>query len=437
MRDDTSDPASLERSAAYLERAHGLIPFCAQTGSKAPNSYVQGVAPSHLERGQGSHVWDVDGNEYIDYPMARGPIILGHDYAPVRAAVEAQLPDSTTYSLPHPLQVEVAEQLVEMVPAAEMVKFAKNGNDVTAAAAKLCRAHTGNDVIVSQGYHGWPDVWSAAGSGHPGIPDVFSEYTKTFSYNDIESLERLFDAHPDNIAGIVMNPVGTTAPTDDFLHRVREIADREGVPLVFDEIVTGFRFAEGGAQEFFGVTPDLACFAKAISNGYPLSALVGRREIMEIIEDDNFTFSLTYAGEAVSLAAADATLEIIREEPVIEHLFDQGTALRDGFNEIAADHGLADRTSCEGYPPRTRIGFVDADGNGDRMAESLFMQECLKRGILFDSIHFPTFSHTDADVEYTLAVYREAMQMLADAIADDAVADRLEGKPIDAAVSPR
>jgi glutamate-1-semialdehyde aminotransferase len=431
MRDppaDPSEPRPLDRSRDLLERASGLIPRGAQTDSKAPANFVQGVAPTHVRRGKGCRVWDVDGNEYVDYAMARGPVTLGYDYEPVTEAVRAQLADGIVYSMPHPLQVEVAERVHEMVPCAEMVRFAKNGHDATTLAAKLARAHTGRDVIATQGYHGWPDVWTAGGRASAGVPDGVAEYTESFAYNDLDSLAAVFEARRGEVAGVVMNPVDAQAPEAGFLEGVRDLCDDHGALLAYDEVITGFRFAEGGAQEFFGVTPDLAAFAKGIANGMPLSAVAGRADVMRVLEDEDFVFSLTYGGDAAALAGARATLDVLREEPVVEHLFEVGDRLRDGYNEIAAERGLADRTACVGYGPRSTIEFED------RVEESLFQQECLDRGVLFAGIHLPSYSHADGDVAATLAAYEEAMAELADAVDAGAVRERLRGDPIGTSV---
>jgi glutamate-1-semialdehyde aminotransferase len=434
---DQDRPRSLNRSDALLNRARDLIPGCTQTGSKGPTHWVQGVVPTHLQHGEGSHVWDVDGNEYIDYVSSLGPIVLGHDYPAVTDAVTAQIQGGTMFSLPHPLQVEVAEQLRELVPCAEMVRFAKNGNDATTLAAKLARAHTGREVIATQGYHGWSDTWMGATAMNRGIPEGVKHKTVQFEYNDIESLERIFDDHPGDVAAVVTTPVNLTPPENDFLERVREITEREGALLVFDEVLTGFRFAVGGAQEFFDVVPDLGCFAKGLANGYPISTIAGRRDVMKIIEDEDFFFSQTYAGETVSLTAANVCISVFENEPVIDHLFAQGEKLRNGYNDLATDHGLDGRTECRGYPPRSVASFRDEHGNTDAELKSLFIQECLKRGVLFSGTHLPNYSHTDADIERTLAVYDEAMAVLADAVETGTITNRLDGDPVGATLRQR
>ena len=288
----------LARSLELKARAEKLIPTCSQTFSKAPTQFVQGVAPVFLARGEGSHVWDVDGNEYIDYPMALGPIILGHNYPAVTEAVTRQMKDGNIYSLPHPLEVEVAELLVELIPSAEMVRFGKNGSDVTTGAVRAARAFTGRELIACCGYHGWQDWYIGTTTRNQGVPQCVREQTLPFEYNQIESLERILQQNPGKIAAVIMEPVGIVEPQDGFLQQVLDLTHEAGALLIFDEIVTGFRVALGGAQEYYGVTPDMTCCGKAMGNGYPASAVVGRRDVMEWF--DEIFFSFTFGGDALS-----------------------------------------------------------------------------------------------------------------------------------------
>lgn len=419
---------SLARSQAYFARAQRVIPSCTQTFSKGPTQFVQGVAPVFLARGRGSHVWDVDGHEYIDYPMALGPIILGYGDPDVTAAVQAQVADGVTFSLAHPLEVEVAERLTEIVPCAEMVRFGKNGSDATAGAVRAARAVTGRDVIACCGYHGWQDWYVGTTTRSRGVPAEVRSLTRTFTYNDVASLEKLFAELPGRIAGVVLEPVGVVEPRDGFLERVAELTRAEGAVLIFDEIVTGFRVALGGAQERFGVVPDLACFGKAMANGYPVSAVVGRRGLMEVF--DEIFFSFTFGGEAVSLAAARATIDKLRREPVLPHVWRQGAALRDGYNALAAAAGLGDVTRCIGLPPRTVLTFADAGGAAGLAVKSLYQQEMIKRGILTAGGFNLSYAHSDDDVSRTLAACREALALVAEAVAERRVEACLEGPMI-------
>ena len=419
---------SLAKSREYFARARHVIPSCTQTFSKGPTQFVQGVAPIFLQRGRGSHVWDVDGNEYIDYPMALGPIVLGYDDPDVLAAVRAQLADGVTFSLAHPLEVEVAETLAKIVPCAEMVRFGKNGSDVTSGAVRAARAHTGRDVIACCGYHGWQDWYIGTTTRRRGVPEAVCELTRTFTYNDLGSLERIFAEHRGRVAAVILEPVGVVEPEREFLQRVASVTHANGAVLIFDEIVTGFRLALGGAQERFGVVPDLACFGKAMANGFPLSAVVGRRAIMEVF--DEIFFSVTFGGEALSLAAARATMAKLHEKNVIEHLWRQGARLRDGYNALAREVGLASLTQCLGYPPRTVLTFADGAGAESLATKSLFQQEMIKRGILIAGGFNLCYAHSDDDIRRTLDACRDALAILARALAEGRVEASLEGPVI-------
>ena len=418
----------IKRSQELKARSAAVIPAGSQTLSKGPSQYVQGIAPNFLIRGEGSHVWDVDGNQYIDYPMALGPIILGHNYPAVTEAVQRQLADGTAFSLPHPLEVEVAERLVEMVPCAEMVRFGKNGSDATAGAVRLARAYTGRDKVACCGYHGWQDWYIGSTTFNRGVPKAVQQLTLTFEYNNIHSLKRLFAEYPGEIAAVILEPIGTVEPQEDFLHQIRQLCRQESCLLIFDEVITGFRLARGGAQEHFGVVPDLACFGKAMANGFPISAVVGPREIMKLFEETFFSF--TFGGEALSLAAARATMKEIAEKEVIDHLWEQGRILLDGTNVLAREFGLERFVRCAGLPPRTVISFYDESGRDSLLIKSLFQQECVKRGVLFSGGQNICFSHSTEDIEYTLRVYRTAMEIVSDAIRQDRVSEKIEGTPV-------
>jgi glutamate-1-semialdehyde 2,1-aminomutase/spore coat polysaccharide biosynthesis protein SpsF len=421
-------PTKIDLSLALKAKSEKLIPSGTQTFSKGPTQFVQGVAPVFLARGQGSHVWDVDGNEYIDYPLALGPIILGHNYPAVTEAVIRQVKEGTSFSLPHPLEIEVAEMLVDMIPCAEMVRFGKNGSDATAGAVRAARAYTQRDVIACSGYHGWQDWYIGSTTRNKGVPKAVQDLTVRFQYNDISSLERVFSEYPGKVAAVIMEPVGVDQPKNDFLQNVRNLTLREGTVLIFDEVITGFRLALGGAQEYFGVTPDLACFGKAMGNGYPISAVVGRKELMQLF--DEVFFSFTFGGEAVSLAATLTTLRELREKKVIPYIWEQGQKLKDGYNVISKELGVDRYTECIGYPPHSVMILRDSTGEESLIVNSLFQQEVLKRGILSGAYHNVCFSHSEGDIEYTLRVYRDALAKIKLAAEDGNFAAYLEGKPI-------
>jgi len=415
----------IARSDAWYARAAGLIPAGTQTLAKGPGQYVRGVAPKYLARGKGCHVWDVDGNEYIDYQMGIGPLALGYAWGPVDAAIRAQLEDGITFSLMHPLEVEVAELVRELVPGAEGVRYSKTGCDATTAAVRLARAFTGRDRVLCCGYHGWHDWYIAVTDRNAGIPQAVGALTATFGYNDLGSV---LDAIDDQTACVILEPVTFEEPRDGFLAELRRVCDQYGALLIFDEMWTGFRLALGGAQERFAVRADLACFSKAIANGMPLSVLTGRRDVMALCDKAVFFFT-TFGGEALSLAAAKATIGELRAHDVPAQLERQGDKLKAGYNALAAELGM-DYTRCVGYGCRSLVTF-DARAGDPLELKSLAQQELIRQGVLWGGFHNLSFSHADADVEYTLGAWREALAVLREAVAAGNVRGRLRGEPVE------
>ena len=413
-------------SETLLERARKILPGVAQTYSKGPDQFVEGVYPVFLESGDGCRVRDREGREWIDYPLALGPIILGYNDPGVNAAVHAQVDRGPVFSLCNPLEVEVAELLVAMIPSAEGVRFLKTGSEATTAAVRLARAFTGRDRIAQCGYHGWHDWCIGHSPRSAGIPSSARALTHQWAYNDINSLERIFRDHPDEVAAVVMEPIGVEDPVDGFLEAVRDLVHRHGALLIFDEIITGFRLAPGGAQEYFGVAPDLAAFGKAIANGYPLAAVVGRADIMEQIATTTF-ISSTFGGDAVSLAAASATLGRIQDGGVCEHLWREGGRLQRAFNTFAARDELPVRMI--GLAPRRILQFdadIDIDAN---LLKGAIWQECLDRGILMGNANFISVAHDADAVDVTIEAFDAALAVVGDAYHRGEVARMLRGKP--------
>jgi glutamate-1-semialdehyde aminotransferase len=427
---ENTDYPTIAESEAWLARARGLVPALTQTLAKGPGQYVRGVAPVYASRAKGSRLWDVDGNEYLDWQMAIGPIVLGYGHDGVDEAIRRQLADGITFSLVHPLEVEVAERIREVVPNAEMVRFSKTGCDVTSAAVRLARAFTGRSKVLCCGYHGWHDWYVATTDRYAGIPETTRELTSTFQYNDLESVREGLD---DDVACVILEPVTFEEPRDGFLHELKKLCSRNGTLLIFDEMWTGFRTAIGGAQQRYDVVADLACFSKAVANGMPLSVLTGRRDVMTLLERQVFFFT-TFGGEALSLAAAKATIDELRAKDVPATLERRGTRLAEGVRAIARELAMADYVSCVGLPARTMVTFAgtgEASGDNPLELKSLAQQELLKRGILWGGFHNLCLAHTDADVDHTLASWRAVLEIVKRAVAERRVGEALRGHPVE------
>ena len=420
-------------SFAESERLHAraleTIPLASQTFSKSAMSLVKGASPLFLERGDGCRVWDVDGNEYVDHVLGLLPIVLGYRDPDVDAAIVAQLDRGIVLSLATELEVELAERLRDLIPCAEMARFGKNGSDATSAAIRLARAATGRDRIAFAGYHGWHDWYIGATARSLGVPKAVRELTSTFAFNDAESLEALLAADPDGYAAAILEPAALAEPTPDFLPRIRALTERYGVVLVFDEIVTGFRIGLGGAQKRYGVTPDLACFGKAMGNGMPISAVVGRRPIMRWMDD--IFFSGTFGGEGLSLAASLATLAKLEREEAPARMSAHGAALKAGIGRILRARGLAERVEVVGgdwWPGLKLNPTPELDGP---LLTSLLRQELHAAGVLQLATFNICLAHTAPGVlEETLRRWDQAADALADHLRANDPRARLRGEPV-------
>ncbi|MDT3696914.1 MAG: aminotransferase class III-fold pyridoxal phosphate-dependent enzyme [Ignavibacterium sp.] len=417
----------IKKSDEYYKIALDLIPAQTQTLAKGTGQNIKGVAPKFLQKGKGSHVWDVDGNEYIDYTMGVGPLSLGYAYEKVDEAISEQLKNGITFSMPHPLEVEVAELIHKIIPNAESIRYSRGGAEVVSGAVRVSRAYTGKNKVLCCGYHGWHDWYISVTDRNKGIPQSIQDMTFTFNYNDIQSV---IDSIDDDTACVILEPFVFEEPKDNFLQKLRDVCTKKGIVLVFDEMWTGFRISLGGAQEFFGIKADLACFSKAVANGMPLSVLTGKKEIMSLFEKDVFFFN-TFGGEALSLAAAKATINEMIEKNVQSQLAKQGNKLKAGYNSITEKLGL-NYTKCSGYDCRTIITF-DAEKSGRNPLEmkSLVQQEMIKRGILWGGFHNISFSHSDNDVNYTLKAYEDVLPILKKAVDEKDIKKYLKGEPVE------
>ena len=401
-------------SEALLQRALKVIPLGSQTFSKSRTQYPHGVSPFFITRGSGSHVWDADGNEYIDFVNSLAAITLGHRDPDVDAAVVEQLKQGVVFTLPHPIEIEVAEKIIEMVPCAEMVRFGKNGSDATAGAIRLARAYTGRDHVAVCGYHGWQDWYIGSTSRNRGVPKATSELTHKFAYNDLESLMAVFKQWPDEIAAVILEPANVAMPNKGYLEAVKDITAKRGALLIFDETITGFRYANGGAQELFGVVPDLATFGKGMANGYPISAIAGREKFMRLMEEVFFSF--TFGGETLSLAASRATMTKLQHQPVVQTIRNQGKKLMDGVTGLIERHAVGHILKISGDHSWSFLTFSDMTSHTQWEIKTLFLQEIFARGVLCIGTHNMSYSHSDADIDCLLRTYDEVFPIIKEAV---------------------
>jgi glutamate-1-semialdehyde 2,1-aminomutase len=417
------------QSETLLERALRTIPLGSQTFSKSKTQYPYGVSPYFIARGKGSHVWDVDGNEYVDFVNSMASVTLGYNDPDVTAAVRAQLEEGTIFSLPHPIEIQVAEKIVEMVPCAEMVRFGKNGSDATAGAIRLARAYTGRDHVAVCGYHGWQDWYIGSTARNLGVPQSTRDLAHPFMYNDIATLEAVFKQWPGQVAAVILEPMNIAEPVDGFLEKVQEITRSNGAVLVFDETITGFRFDNGGAQALFGVTPDLATFGKGLANGYPLSAVAGRAEIMRLMEEVFFSF--TFGGETLSLAASLATMEKLQREPVVDTLRRQGNKILAGLARLQQQFGTDQIFSLSGNPVWSFFAIKDVAPYSMWQIKTLFLQEMFARGILTLGTHNLSYAHSDEDIAKLFSAYEEVLPLIKEAVSGGKLEAMLRCKPLE------
>jgi glutamate-1-semialdehyde 2,1-aminomutase len=433
---DTSNAVRLERSALLRERAHKVIPAGAHTYSKGDDQFPA-LAPGFIERASGSRAWDVDGNEYIDWGMGLRSVILGHAYPRVTAAVIEQVQKGSNFTRPSPIEVTLAEKFEQLIPSAQMVKFAKNGSDVTTAAIRLARAATGRDLVAICADHPFfsVDDWFIGTTPvNAGIPEATSRLSLTFRYNDIGSLRRLFDEHAGQVAAVILEPATIEEPSSGFLEAVRALTRSEGAVLVFDEMITGFRWDVRGAQHFFGVTPDLSCFGKALGNGFSVAALVGSREIMRrggLDHDDPrvFLLSTTHGGETHSLAAALTTIDELTERNALDRVWSAGLRFKEGFNALAAELDAAPHARCVGYACSPALVFTDRSGSVAHGLRTLFMQEMALNGVLMPYLA-PSYSHSDDDVDRSLEAAEIALRRVVRVLDGEPLEQHLVGPAV-------
>ncbi len=423
------------QSSILKNIAHAIIPGGCHTYAKGDDQYPD-LSPGFIARGKGCHVWDVDGNEYIEYGMGLRSVTLGHAFDPVNEAACRQMQLGHNFVRPSPIEVECAEQLLSMIPAAEMVKFGKNGSDATNAAIKLARAFTGRDLIAVCADHPFfsVDDWFIGTTPmSAGIPRSISDMTVKFHYNNLNSFQELLDKHPNRIACAILEPEKDIPPADNFLHQLRDLCKKNGVVLIFDEMITGFRWHNGGGQGYYGIEPDLSAFGKAMGNGFSVSALAGKREIMKFggLDHDRervFLLSLTHGAENPNLAAALEVMKIYQCEPVVDTLWKLGDRLAAGINQSINDHGLAGYFALIGKPCALVYATRDQEQQPSQAFRALLLQETIKKGILAPSL-VVSYSHSESDIDATIEAFDSALRVYKKALMLG-VTKYLIGKPV-------
>lgn len=432
---ETASAGRFEASARLRQRAHQLIPGGCHTYAKGDDQYPV-LAPGFIARGSGCRVWDADGNGYIEYGMGNRAVGLGHAHPAVLDAVRRELSRGCNFTRPATIEPACAEQFLQLVDGAEMVKFCSDGSDATSGAVRLARAYTGRDLIACCADHPFfsTDDWFIGTTAmSAGVPEAVRRLTVTFPYDDIAGARALFELHPGRIAALILEPARGGEPRGDYLRELLHLCHANGALLILDEMITGFRWHKGGAQKLYGVVPDLSCFGKALANGFSVSALAGRREIMRLGGLDHhdrervFLLSTTHGAETHALAAAIATMRIYDSEPVIEHLHRQGTRLQQGVEAAIARHGLAASVKLVGRPCCLAYVTLGPDGRPSQPYRTLLLQETIRRGVLMPSL-VTSYAHTDDDIDVTVAAIDGALAVYRRAL-DEGVERHLVGRP--------
>lgn len=402
---------NLTKSQEIWKEALELVPG-GVLGIRRPYNFVPGEYPLFLAEGKGGHVWDVDGNEYIDFLCAYGPIILGHREPEIDGAVTEQMKKGFCFNLCQPVQNRLAKKLHGLIPCAEQVFFVKTGSDATTGAIRVARGFTKKTKVLRCGYHGWHDWCTEV---HGGIPPGAYENTIEFRYNDLSLLEKLLDENSSNVAAIIMTPVGhplahpVEAPRAGYLEGVRALATKHKAVLIFDEIRTGFRVSLGGAQARYGVTPDMALFGKAMANGYPISCVCGRRDIMKPLADGEVFISSTFFPNSLEMVAALATIDILERERVCDKIWERGGAFLTKLRKIADSSGANAHVS--GIPPMPCITFPADPEKKYKERRKLFYTEAIRRGLFMQPYHhsYIAHRHTDNDLEDAARIIKESL----------------------------
>lgn len=424
-----------ENSDRLRRRAHQIIPGGAHTYAKGDDQYPV-LSPGFIVNGYGCHVWDVDGNAYIEYGMGNRAVGLGHAYRHVVEAVARQLEFGCNFTRPARIEIECAATFLQMVPGADMVKFCKDGSDATSAAVRLARAATGRDLVARCRDHPFfsTDDWFIGTTEmNAGIPEAVRDLTLGFRYNDLDDARDLFARHPGRIAALILEASRGDEPAEGYLQDLQALCHRNGALFILDEMITGFRWARGGAQDYYGLRPDLSCFGKALGNGFAISALAGKREFMALggIEQTErprvFLLSTTHGAETHAMAAAIATMHVYTQEPVIPHLRTQGLRLKAGIEQAIARHGLQRFVGVTGHPACLSYFTKDRTGLPSQAFRTLLLQETIRRGVLAPSL-VVSYTHGNDEIDQTVEAFDGALGVYRLAL-DHGIESYLVGRP--------
>jgi len=420
---EVSDSGSrYQKSISHLEAAERRIPLGAQTVSKSRLTLTPGLAPLFGNLAVGCRIWDIDGNEYVDLINSLAAVTLGYSDPEINEAVIAQVPRGTGISLSHPIELEVAEKICSLVPSAEMVRFGKNGSDATSAAIRVARAYTGRDNVIVCGYHGWHDWYIGTTPRGLGVPKNVTDLADPVPYNDLAAVEELLKATP--TAAMILEPMNTTWPEPGYLEGLRNLCDKYGSLLIFDETITGFRFAKGGAQEYFGVLPDLSTFGKGLANGYPLSAVTGKKKYMMMLE--RVFFSGTFGGELLSLTAANVVLDRVMNTDVISKISNIGKSINERVEPLIESSGLSEFLKLQGHPSWEFLLWDEKLGDQVDSLKALFMQEMSKSGVLMLATHNVSVALDNSALDTITHAYKEALPLVSSAISNGTTDGLLE-----------
>ena len=411
-----------QKSINHLEAAEKRIPLGAQTVSKSRLTLTPGLAPLYGDSANGCRIWDVDGNEYVDLLNSLAAVTLGYSDPEINEAVIAQVPRGTGISLSHPIELEVAEKICALVPSAEMVRFGKNGSDATSAAVRVARAYTGRDKVIVCGYHGWHDWYIGTTPRGLGVPKNVSDLADSVSYNDLMAVEALMKENP--TAALILEPMNSTWPEVGYLQGLRDLCDKHGSLLIFDETITGFRFAPGGAQEYFDVLPDLSTFGKGLAKGYPLSAITGRKKYMMMLE--KVFFSGTFGGELLSLTAANVVLDRIQNTNVISHISDLGKEIHSNVMPIIESNGLSEFITLQGHPSWEFLIWSNDLNEQLNPLKALFLQEMSKAGVLMLATHNISSALDVPAIAKIADAYSKTLPIISEAIRQGTTAGLLD-----------